>query len=383
MPITDYSAVMYSTTTGQIVEEIPLAGEPEWTRLINGGGGGTWDVDFVVDDPGAPHIADVRNARYTWRWSVAVLWGDFVCQAGPTITYKFDDVTGVLRLGGTGLWGLLDHRLQVNKNWNPATAKITDASADTSYTNSLPNIAKQLVRDATSWVNRPGSALPIDIPADGPAGTHVREYPGHKQVPVGQVLQELTQEEGGPDIELAPYRSGQFIRHKLMVGDPHLVQPGTPVAFDYGTSLRSLSIDGNGAGRATSVFVKGAGNEREQLTGYASSTFHTGYGWPALDFVDTSHSSATEQATLDSWAVAGLEQRSTTDEIWTAIVRADGGTDGGSAQLGTYWPGSFATYNLNKHPLLADGRYPVRILGMGNGTETGDIKHFLESVEGV
>jgi hypothetical protein len=372
--IQEYTAVAYSTTSGRIVgpAELPLAEPPTWTRQINNNG--TWSVKVKLgNDTWSPD--QLRSIAAPFRFSVAVFWGDYGCQGGPLTSYRVDDTAGTVTYSGGGLWSLLNRRLLHNPAWNPATAQITDPTADQTINGQLWDIAAALVRNSTSWTHRPGSGLPLDIPADSGTGTATRNYLGYNLVSCGQRLQELTQDDGGPDVDFAPYRviGSNTIRHRMAVGKPYVTQTGSPVMFDYGTSLQGLSIDGDGSNVATSAWVKGVGNERLQLSGMASSTTLTDTGFPALDFVDSAHTSAPEQATLNGWAAADLALYGRSVETWKATVRADG-----TSPLGSYDCGYFATYNVTQHPWQPDGQYLTRILGLGSGPEANTVTHILD-----
>lgn len=368
-----YTVLVVSTTDGKIVSELQPVDQPTWLRQINDPG--TWQVKVQLGDLGNPSTERLRALVAPGRFCIAIVWGTWVAQAGPIVSYGIDDTSGTLTMTGPGLWGLFNRRLLTHPNWLPAPwTPISDTSADTNLTGTLPDIALSLVRNAVHMLYRPGSGLPVDIPANAGGGSNTRFYPGYDLVSVGQRLQELTQVENGPDVEFAPYLKGDgTLRWNLMVGNPYLIQPGSDVVFDYGSSLQSLSIDGDGSNLATSAFVKGSGNERTQLSAYATSTTLTDAGWPMIDYVDSSHSSATEQATLNGWAKADLALYGKATEQWHGIVRANS-----EPRLGTYWPGSFGKYNVIGHPWILDGQYQVRILGLANGRSAGEVTHVLE-----
>lgn len=372
--IIGYTVYVYSTTSGRILgpSEVPISEPPTWQRQINANG--SWQVRIKL---GATNWTQqqLRSICTPGRFSVGIFWGDYGCQGGPITSYAVDDVSGVLTLSGGGLWSILNRRPVHSTTFNPDTTAITDLTADVSFTGQLWDIAGDLLRTATGWLGRPGSALPLDIPVDSGTGTAERNYTASELASTGQRLQELTQVDGGPDIDFAPYRvvGDNMIRHRAMIGQPFIQQQGEPVMFDYGSSLQSLSIDGDGSNVSTTVWTKGAGNERLQLLGRASSTVLTDAGFPAMDMVDTRHTDATEQATLNGWATAGLGLYGRSVEAWKAIARVDA-----SSPLGSYDPGFFGKYNLNGHPWMPDGIYTVRILGIGSSQEPNTIMHLLD-----
>ncbi|MEV6908026.1 hypothetical protein [Amycolatopsis sp. NPDC051071] len=374
----EYTAVVYSTTSGRIIYDLDLADDPEWTARVNDAGGGRITVPLL----GGARTARVREWCVPWRYSIAVVRGDTVCQAGPIVPYAPVAGKPHLQVAFKGFWELFNRRLLHNENWNPAATKITDPSADISITDSLPNIARTIADHALGWHYRPGSNLPLDLPAVLPGGgTNVRNYRGYETASAGQRLQELTQVDGGPDCLFQPYliTSGgvRFIRHRMLLGNPLLVQLGGALKFDYRSTLVSLSIAGDGSGQANTAFVKGSGNEAGTLFGYATDTTLTDQGWPALDMVDSGHTSASEQATLDGWARADVALYGTQPEQWQAVVRADA-----DPAWGSYNPGHYADYSVKNHHWLPNGNYSYRILGVSHssGTPRGCVDHQLQAV---
>lgn len=375
-------ALAYETVSGRVWGEVDLAAEPEWSTRINDAG--SWKITVPLH--GQARAAKVREWCIPWRYSIAIVRGrgvptDTVCQAGPIIPYAPDDNSPVHTVSGKGFWELLNRRMLHSRTWNPAAARITDPAADLVVNDSLPNVAINIAYHATSMTVRPGSALPLDFPALFPTGTNTRTYHGYEMAMSGQRLQELTQVDDGPDVLFQPYLTVigglRYIRHRMLIGNPYLVQPGVPLLFDYRSTLVTLSIAGDGASQANTVFVKGTGNEAGQLYGYATDTSLISAGWPMLDMVDSNHTSASEQATLDSWASADVALSNSQPEQWQATVLADA-----EPRLGSYLPGHFADYSVKDHHWLRNGKYSYRILGISSSPERDKVQHQLEAVRG-
>lgn len=375
-----YTALAYETVTGRVLYELNLAGEPEWSARINDVGG--WKIQLPLE--GGTKTARVREWCVPWKYSVAIVRGrgdvdDPVCQAGPIIPYAPDAEQPQHTVSGKGFWQLLYRRVLHKWSWNPAVDPITSANADPAWQDSLANIALYLVQECTGYAFRPGSNLPLDLPAAGPVGTNIRGYHGYEMATAGQRLQELTQDDGGPDVLFQPYLTvvgGQkYVRHRMLIGNPYLVQPGVPLLFDYRSSLDRLTIAGDGSDQACTAFVKGTGNEAGQLYGYATTTALTDVGFPMLDMVDTGHTSTSEQATLDGYARADVALYSSQPEQWQATVLADK-----EPRFGTYLPGYFAGYAVKNHHWLRDGIYTYRIVGMSNGPARDKVLHQLQAV---
>lgn len=378
----EYNAVAYNTVTGRVMFDLDLAAEPEWSSRINDPGG--WKITVPLE--GGSKTAKVREWCVPWFTSVAIIHGtgipsDTVCQAGPVIPYAPDPNSAVHTVSGKGLWEMFNKRILHNHSWNPATTRITDPSADVSWTDSLANIAWRICSESTSYTYRPGFALPLDFPTAVAADSNVRTYRGWEMAPAGQRLQELTQVDGGPDVLFQPYLTVvgglRYIRHRMLVGNPYLVQPGVPLLFDYRSNLVQVGIAGDGSSQAFTAFVKGTGNEAGQLYGYASTTALTDLGWPGLDMVDGNHTSASAQSTLDGWAAADVALYGSQPEQWQATVLADA-----APQLGAYNAGHYASYAVRDHHWLPNGTYTFRMIGMSrsSSTQRGQVDHQLQAV---
>lgn len=375
-----FNAFIFETTTGRIVlRDLPYVGEPTYSREINREGSFSFRV--VIGDISVPPTLSLRALFTPWRFSVGIAWDEYIIQAGPVITSQFDDTTTVLSVTCGGLWRLLNRRQIVNPAYPlaPTTAgsllDLSPVTADVTYTASLHTIAKKLVQDSCS---RTGFSLPIDFPADI-AGTATRTYPLYDLASVGQRLTELTQVDGGPDVDFAPFfdlSNPGYVRWSMRIGNPTLSQTGEDVTWDYGTGLRSVSTDSDGSKMITGVFVKGNGTEEASIIAYQRSTTLTALGWPATELVD-GRSSIISGTVLQGHADADVNLYKNPVELWDAVVRADTLPD-----LGSYSPGDFARFNIQEHRWITPGVYRQRILGFSNGGRVNEVALILQAVEG-
>ena len=390
LPDREYVALAYETTTGRVTREFPLAAEPTWDARLNDLGGGGVSCPLGNSDDWDQWLHEVARP---YRYSIAVgLSGtptdSPLLQAGPMTGYVPDEEPAQGQLPNIsftfkGFWQLLMRRLLHANTWNPATARITDSSADLVINDSLPNIAINIAYHATSMVNRAGSTLPIDFPVLFPTDGNTRTYHGYDMISAGQRLQELTQVDGGPDVVFQPYltTSGGYrvVRHRMLIGNPYLTQPGVPLRFDYRSNLVKVAVNGQGEDTSTTALVKGTGNENAQQYGYATDSSLTSQGWPLLDYVDSGHTSTLIQGSLDSWATADVALLGNLPEQWKATVLTE--VDG-AARLGTYIPGHFVQYNILDHHWIPDGLYTWRLLGLARtgSTQKGTVEHVIQAL---
>lgn len=384
----EYMVLAYDTRTGRVVRELPLAAEPTWdVRLNDVGGGGVTCPLGTLD-----RWKNLYEIRRPYRYSLAVgLSGTPVdsplVQAGPIVSYAPDEeppqgAVPKVSYAFQGFWELLNRRLMTTRTWNPATAPITDASADLNIeNNSLANIAAVLIDFATTQQFRAGSDLPVDVVPAFPTDDNERHYHGWELISFGQRLQELTQVDGGPDVVFQPYltTSGGYrqVRHRPLVGNPYLVQPGVPLRFDYRSNLVKIAINGAGDGTANTAWVKGTGNENAQQYGYATNQALIAKGWPLLDYVDSGHTSTLIQGSLDSWAAADVALLSNLPEQWKATVKTES-----NPRLGSYSPGHFVSYNILDHHWIPDGLYTWRLISMARtgSTQKGTIEQVIQAL---
>lgn len=376
----EYTAVAYVTRTGRVLYDIDLADAPTWDTQLNDGG--TWQIKVPLGNrDGATR--EVREWCVLGFCSVAILLGDTVCQAGPITAYAPAEDDSTITVSGKGIWEAFNMRVLHNKDWNSVVSRITDASANLTFTDSLWNIARSLAFHALNWSARGGSGLPVDLPAADPAGgTDTRSYFGYDLVTTGQRLQELTQDDNGPDIYFQPYLTvgggSRAIRHSMLIGQPDIVQAGVPLLFDYNSNLTKLSITADIKNLATTAWAKGAGSQDGLLYGYATATPLILAGYPAIDRIDSDHSSATSQPALNGWATAAINLYGNQQvEQWKATVKTDM-----DPQWGEYIPGQYANYEVHDHPWVPDGRYLFRLIGVSysSSNQRGTVDHLVQAV---
>lgn len=377
-----FSATIFEIKTGKIViRDIPIIGNPSFNRQINQEG--SWQITVQVGDVSVPKTQTLRSIFAPWRFGCAIVWQDqFILQAGPVVTSQFDDSSYQIQVSGGGLWTLLNRRTVINPAYalSPTSSSFLSmaATGDLNYgPTSLHTIAKKLVSDSCGRAAR--FNLPIDYPADI-AGTSTRFYPIYDLAPLGQRLKELSQVENGPDIDFSPYfdlTNPGYIRFTMRIGNPRLETGAVPLVWDYGSGLRSVSIDSDGSAMVSGVFARGNGTERASLVTYDEDLTLTTNGWPATELV-VSYASVTEQPTLQGYATGAKSLYKTPVELWHAIVRADQ-----IPVVGSYLPGTLATFNMQGHAWVLDGGYQQRLLGFEQGPATNDVKLILQAIEGA
>lgn len=374
--------LIYQTTTGRVQRELPVIGDPQWTQQINDPGSYTISTPIGAAGGGLSRET-LRGIVSAGRWGIACCYGtgeqsDYIAQAGPiTVPELVSESPPVLQITGTGLWGMWSARMQVPSTWI-ASMGLGDTRSVTTYgPTSLQGVAVGILADAIAR-----GSLPVDNVTSPAGGTTTMTYYGYELAYVGQRLQELTQVDGGPDIVFAPYFSApDHIRWSAQIGNPTLAQPGTPLRWDYGSSLQSALTTSDGTRMSTTNYVKGSGVGAAVQWAEASDSTLIAAGWPMMEYVDTAHSNLVDPVAIQAQATANQALNGRPVETWKSVVRADS-----VPMLGTYGPGVSAFYNFSgnpDHPWIPPGQYLQRLLGLQNGQKAGEVVHILQATQGA
>lgn len=376
LPVLGWTCYIFQITTGQIMTELPLDSEPQYTRMLNDAGQGSIQVTVPIGGTGANRDI-VREYVGGWKFGLALSWGPapsgFIVQAGPIITHAFDDTTAILTLSCGTLWSYLNHLYQINSGWTTA-APITDPSADTTYNGSYHDITISILTNALAL-----QSLPLSLPSTDGLGGWQELYFGYDLAMVGQRLQQLVQLNQAPEIDFYPaFTDSAHVGWTALIGTPLI--PNSGAVFDYGAGLISVKTDGDASNLTNYAWVKGNGSERGLLYGNAILDSSILNGWPRLDFVDSSgYTSETVQQNLNNAALADLALFYAPVELWTCTVRADQ-----YPVFGSYTPGSSVTMSLQGHPWIPDGQYSgCRLISMTQGQNASEVVLNVQAFQGI
>lgn len=283
---------------------------------------------------------------------------------GPIWTSSYSDDNGVLRVGAGAISTYYDHRKVMPvlaAGDNPAEASVTYDAAQ------LGLIAKRLIELAHSHT---GGALPIVLPDDADLGgagtTHTRTYPGYELGWIGERLQQLTEVEGGPEIQFVPRRRDddpRFIEWVARIGvepDMILTQAGPAWTFDQTvpkSPIKKIDVATDGSNQTFRSWAAGQGEAEGRPVVYADNTALVDAGWPLLESEVQATDTVSEAATLLDSARADLAHGSAPIETWTVVVDRDGRPNVAAIQ-----PGDWCDFRVGNHPYLPAGDHRLRIL---------------------
>lgn len=408
MPDIPWKVLVADTRTGRVVEpDLPYL-DISYDYGINKAGG--WSVTLPIDDNTLTK-QDIEELSDPWRFCIGVYLGNYIAQMGPLVAERFTDSKGLAKteIAGSGIWDLFTRKRILAYG---ALAEVTGASVTQWYSDvvfgpgpnspkgtpipaahlnvSLHTIAKRLIEVSMA---RPNGALPITLPSDI-AGVSEREYPAYDLAYVGERLMQLTQVDSGPEVEFRPQfvdDTKAYARWEMRIGTPtaggRIGNLDTVHQWEYGNALTHLHFSRDGSDQTHTRFERGGGTERDLLVGYATDPTYGANGWPLLEDAGTEHSSATETATLDSWATAAVNTNKLAVTTWTAVVRVAGdngmGYDTGSPPLNEFQVGDTAAFQVLGHRRIRDGRYKLRILSVSSGGSSESAvltTQFLEAI---
>lgn len=297
-----------------------------------------------------------------WRCFLAVQVDQDIIEAGPIVSHEYDDTNGHLTVKAQGLRAIFSRREAVNNNSsNPQASSLYYDQM------SLGTIGKRLVQQT---MNNPGGYLPIVLPADEP-GTSERTYRGFDRSKIGEMLDNLSGVEDGPEFAFTPRLTAdgngvEWVMRSGTEGDRLLHQTGDDWIFDTTTrgAVGRVGAFSDASNRINSASVTGSGMDQATMISRKFDSGEWDRGYPLIE--DTfSHYTVTRQRTLDSKPAAYLQQGSAPWSTWSLVVRRDE-----FPILGSYQAGDWCQVLIrDDHPYLPGGWHRVRIASI-----TGSIK---------
>lgn len=334
--------------TGRQILDLPVL-SGNWERFLNR----PESVEATLDmrDPDTIALRP-RIAAAPGRAMLACAVGDVVLAGGPVWAHRYSRTTKALKLYASGMWSYFDYRyvlpivaatIGVDQFTIPdpsAAGKTKPNPAVGTYLTGWEygTIAKKWVQQAQAWT---GGNVPVVFEADR-VGTRERNFEGADFKNVGTVLRQLSQIEGGPDIRFMPRLTAdrlgiEFLLQTgtdaspLLTGGPHLwdvTAPSSPVsAFEVNVDASRL---------AGTAWATGGRSMDTALVARSIDPTLTDRGYPLLESLDSSHTSVSEQSTLDGYAVEATTLGRTPVETWDFTVEANQ-----QPMLGSFWEGDW------------------------------------------
>lgn len=366
--------------TGRRIQTlIPISGT--WSEVLNDAG----DISCVVSmtDRHNQKLGLFESATPTKAF-LAVVLGSTVLQAGPIWMHDYNNDTAQLTITAKGMLSYFDHRvlLPVLAGRNPTdtttdtrfSAIVSNPNADgypwpTDTTKSLQGIARYLVQQAQSWT---GGNVPVILPDEIASDGSERWYKGADLGIVGERLTQLTQVDGGPDIMFTPRLQSdlQGVEWVMRIGTP--TEPRLFSAqrqkFYIGnakSSVSNLGVKLDGSSLASQAFAAGGRTNDQALITVSTDSTLTSAGYALTETVDSSHSTVSEEATLQGYSDEIVKQGKAPSKVWTF-----GHELSQRPYLEAFNAGDFADLDVKANPYLPTGVHSMRIMSR-QGDATG------------
>lgn len=201
---------------------------------------------------------------------------------------------------------------------------------------------------SSAWV------MPVDVELPESGGLSRDVFPYDFQT-VEELISSLSQELGGPDIDLQPKDAADgTLRYDARIGTPFLTGPELPEHWWGGRNgLTNVQLEWDAERMATGIFALGRGNEEDMRVGSAAQPTSVGV---SRDYA-ISTPKIDDLGVLNSRAAGHLASVSGPREQWSATVSVK------DAQPHLIRLGSTTRFHLQNHAMLPDGPRQMRVFG--------------------
>lgn len=298
------------TKSGTRLANVDVADWP-YQSLANAAGSGTADV--VVGGSGISRSVWDDLLR-GWDRTIVHSLDGFAMYAGLLTREEWDGARGVSRVHSTEVRSIAPRRYPfMVPTYNPGFA--FDVSGK-----SWRGIAREVVRVGFHSVPGDNFHLPIVLPADE-SGSQSKQEPWNEFKTVEDLLRDVQDRDGGPDIYFDPvWSSAGKLEWWLKIGAPRLSGP----VFESratGSFVTNLRVTVDAEKQLTGVFGIGSGQGHKRVVGRAGSM--VGPPVPDMD-ASASFTKVDVQAEADALALAHLKAHRTATTAWSFDMVMDG-----------------------------------------------------------
>jgi hypothetical protein len=358
----DYVLHLVATATGQVVDTLP------WTDWSFGDalpwaspGTLTATVPLLGRDLLGPlTLSSVRSIRQAGQgYALAVSRNGRALWAGPCTAMNWTSTDATI--GCTSLGKLFDGRALIAAGYlgNPLGAPPIHLEL---------GLADRVIELLTQGSTGDGRTLPLVLPAEAGGGGPAVDYAGADIGTVYDRVNETVQLDGGPDVFVTPVLSTDqsTLQWVVNVGRP-LLGYGAPVAtFDLNVEVDGLSGADDYTQMTTTQYVPGdtTGTAGARLVGVATQP-------PigarlAFERTDRTSVSSASQVMLDGLAASSVKVNADPLQTWTVTIFPDDHP----LYLDEWGMGDVVKLAVFGHPLVEDGEYVRRVVGVSSHTPT-------------
>lgn len=354
--------MLVETRTGALVCPV-FPTTASWSRLLNISGRGS--STFQLGIPALP--IDYYAYTRLWAYSIVYFWDGNPIYWGVITSRRYDKATQKLTVRHADIRKIFTRRYPFGvasywadePNHIPGSLVLTDRS--------LRGIAQNVVK---AGLEGPSDiySLPIVQAFLTETGSHSRTYWNYHFQTVADILEDLQNIDGGPDIDFEPELGGSGVQLRMRTGTPS--QPSiSGSTFDFAMSaplqrLEDLSLEEDGEMQLTGQFGIGQGSERDMRVGGAGIAGAATI--PALDFAEEYKTESSEPI-LALYGLAAVKTNEYPTRQYEMSFRAS--TDPGLAALRL---GSLLDLHWSTDPFVPDGKATVRVISM-SGDESENV----------
>lgn len=273
------------TIDGRRIKQMQLSGW-DWETRLNGAGSGKCTIPWSATDYDefTPSIWD--ELLTPWLRTIVHCYDDVPQYAGILKKEIVDEDAGTSTLETVELRELFGKRyLRGAGTWDPkGKHKFLAKSIRGVLRELLVVVTGGGITGDTSG-NSPWG-LPVVLPA-AMSGTHDREFEHNRFDVADDLIEDLTREDGGPDLYLKPeWGPTGALQYQALIGDPMIT--GNKIEIDTGAEEKPTSSRGrtiNGADMLTGVFTIGEGMDEDLIVEWATpdEIGDANYRMPAMD----------------------------------------------------------------------------------------------------
>jgi len=357
----DYSVLMVATATGLVVDSLPYSNFTFTDTLAwSAPGSAQLTMQLLGKDRLGPSVLPaLRSIRQVGQgYSLAIVRDGRCLFAGPCTAMNWD--AGQAQIGCSSLGKVFDGRLVMPDGYylSPLTAP------GLSYAISPPDLVAALLTQGTTGIGR---GLPLTIPPlSGAGGVPISYLPADLGTVYDRVNEQVVAV-GGPDVFFTPVLSPDqsTLTWVANIGRPLLGSPRPSSTFDFNVAVDTIAGSDDYTQLATVGIVPGTVQTTNfRLMGTAGIT--PSGARLAFERVDRTSVSNANQAHLQSLATTFVSTYSQPVQQWTINVFPDDHP----YYLSEWSIGDVVKMSIQDHPLLADGDYLRRVVGVNGHTPT-------------
>lgn len=358
-------AILHEVRTGEPLRELEFT-KASWATGI------CREDEVTVTIPGYTAAADgLRNLVVPRKTAISLVREDGVCVAagivGKPLAGSADDGTPELSVPCRGIDTLFDRRRILPYPYGALVdaAGYPDERYDTRISGVEYGTMMQLLYQQAAA--HPGGSLPIAWEA-ARTGTREKGWAAVDGKAVQEAVEDISQLLGGVEWDWVPVvDETDRLSWAFVSGYDATMEITSAYWHDWaagGTDpdIRGLAEATSPEFMASTAFFTGGKDDDRVMISRQHDPGLIDAGFPLAEIWDSSHSTVSEQATLDGWAKGALEDGQAPVQEWEFEVRAD--------RAAGLRHGDWCTVEVADHWWIPDGVYTRRIVEVSGDAES-------------